>query len=247
MSTFHILLIFVIHSCLAAPARQVDNEVVCLYEEWNPPVEKIESTEKLYQLLPRRSSGEKSENNYFLHLYTSECAAGVDHPFFGGAHYQTGPSVLHLASIEYDKVQPQIFDDCLVHHIFHQIFSICYDSNGIASTLFMAQGIWRRTVHYSCLYRSIEIMRISMIGLVFPFWKMIHYRDSFVSSTIIVKHKSFLVWYIHFVEVLPMNIYIVIPYGWTANNYGKDIKFYWYEKNPKYLDTMKPNQVCCAL
>merc|ERR1719410_3265199 len=28
-----------------------------------------------------------------------------------------------------------------------------------------------------------------------------------------------------------------------TNDFGSDIKFYWYEKNPKFLDTMTPGQV----
>ena len=166
----------------------VDSEVVCLYEEWTEPVEKIEDTQRLFQLVPKSGGEEKTENNILLHLYTDQCDEGLLHPFFGGAHYQTGPAVLHLAQMNYKNVYPKIFTD------------------------------WNLPTNCS-------------LFLIIPIDKTFdEFRDFSILQD--ASLPSFTAW-IH--ENRKAQAYF-------TNNFGKDIKFYWYEKNPKYLDIIHPNQ-----
>merc|ERR1712228_236098 len=161
------------------------NEVVCLYDEWTKPIEKIESEQRLFELVPRQSP---TENNILLHLYADTCTEGLEHPFFAGAHYQTGPAVLHLAQMNYANVYPNIFSD------------------------------WNLPSNCS-------------LFIIIPIDKT--YSDnkqfSVLQDTAL---PSFTAW-------INTNRRAQVNF---VNNFGSDVKFYWYEKNPKYLDVMHANQ-----
>lgn len=185
------LLLFIINVGHVLSVKSPDNEVVCLYEEWMSPVEKIESKQRLFELVPNDGRGgeSKTENNILLHLYTDECIEGLSHPFFAGAHYQTGPAVLHLASFNYKAFYPQLFSawnlptNCSLF-IFIPIDKTFADS------------------------RDFNVLQVADLR---SFTAFIHENR---------KTQC------HF-----------------TNDFGKDVKFYWYEKNPKYLDIINPNQV----
>eukprot|EP01084_Bolivina_argentea_P300986 519122_1 len=185
-SRITLLLLLIINIDYVLPAKQVDSEVVCLYEEWSKPVEKIETEQRLNELVPKNGF---TENNILLHLYSDQCTEGLHHPFFAGAHYQTGPSVLHLAQMNYESVYPQIFND------------------------------WKLPENCS-LFLTIPINKN-------------YYDYSEFSLLQDAALPSFTAW-IH--ENRKTQAYF-------TNNFGKDIKFYWYEKNPKYLDIINPNQL----
>ena len=158
--------------------KPVDSEVVCLYDEWTKPVEKIESEQRLFELVPRQS---RTENNILLHLYSDECTEGLSHPLFAGAHYQTGPAVLHLAQMNYSITYPNIFSD------------------------------WNLPSNCS-LFIMIPIDKTYAD----------HQQFSVLKD---VSLPSFSAW-IHSNRGTQVHF---------VNNFGSDVKFYWYEKNPKFL------------
>ncbi|ETO15727.1 hypothetical protein RFI_21638 [Reticulomyxa filosa] len=84
---------------------------VCLYHEWERPVESIETVEALNSLVPNDEADSMgAENNILLALYEDQCEQDAHNAIFIGSHYQTGPGVLHLAAMN-KKVFPQIEAD----------------------------------------------------------------------------------------------------------------------------------------
>eukprot|EP01083_Nonionella_stella_P091535 255964_1 len=182
------VLLFVLEIYLTLGGKVVDSEVVCLYEEWDEPVEKIETEDRLFELVPKMGQG-TTENNILLHLYADECSEDVSHPFFIGAHYQTGPAVLHLAQMNYESVHPSIFTD--------------WDLPQNCSAFVMIP------IHKT--YNQFREFSLLTDDALPSFTAWIHQnRES---------------------------------QAYFTNNFGKEVKFYWYEKNPKFLDVIQPNQV----
>jgi len=182
MATFaSFLLANIVYSALGE--KKIDNEVVCLYHEWTEPVEDITTKERFAELIPKSGQG-VTENNILLHLYADDCTEGLTNPFFIGAHYQTGPAVLHLAQMNYREVHPPIFTD------------------------------WKLPSNCS-LFVFIPIEKTFSD---FQDFSVLQQGD----------YPSFTAWN-------QENRKTQVQF---TNHFGKEVKFYWYEKNPKYLDNL---------
>ncbi|ETO17373.1 hypothetical protein RFI_19949 [Reticulomyxa filosa] len=72
---------------------------VCLYHEWEIPVERIETKEAFESLVPQEGGGQGTENNLLLALYEDSCESDAHNPVFIGAQYETGPGNLHLVAM----------------------------------------------------------------------------------------------------------------------------------------------------
>jgi len=161
-------------------------EIVCLYEEWSEPVETIENEQRLFEVIPKMESGTATENTILLHLYTDECTEDTRHPFFVGAHYQTGPSVLHLAQLNYQQVYPQIVSD------------------------------WELPINCS-------------LFVFIPMSKTYEQHQDF-SVLQDARFPSFSAWISENRKIQAL----------FTNHYGKKIKFFWFEKEAKFLAEMEP-------
>ena len=128
-------------------------ERVKLYDEWIDQVEHISSYDALLSLVPKKGNEFGAENNIILYIYEDTCIEGINNPVFEGAMYQTGPGVIHLATLN-KKVYPDIINEWdLVNNCSqyiwiyagqyyddYKLFSKCPDSNVIPFTNWIKQA-----------------------------------------------------------------------------------------------------------
>lgn len=162
---------------------------VRLYEEWVDPIEHVTSTNELFDLIPPNDpNNDGTQYAVLLYIYEDDCSDGLTNPLFIGAHYQTGPGLVLLSTLN-KKIYPNIEN----HWNLPQNCS---------------HFIWIPANKYFDDWS--EFNRLPDQSLpIFSRW-------------------------------MNENRRVNVDF---RNDLNEDIDFYWYEKDPVFLGTMKPGQV----